>query len=105
MTKRHRFRSRARVAAAVSALAALGCSGDSKPAKNLAARSHALTQPTAFDVVKVDDVVTAYATFQSHLQKVVENQYGIFMTYIYSTEPSAHGTWRLVRSIDRGKSW
>src|SRR5262245_49251008 len=99
MTNRHKLRSRAGGAAAVSALAALGCSGESEPAKYLAARSQALTQPTAFDLVKVDDVITAYATFQSHMQKVVENQYGIFMTYINSTEPSAQGTWRLVRSI------
>ena len=64
-----------------------------------------VAQAAQFDVVKVDDVITPYATFQSHNQKVVQNQYGIFMTYMYSTEPSAFGTWRLVRSIDGGKSW
>ena len=64
-----------------------------------------VAQAAQFDVVKVDDVITPYATFQSHNQKVVQNQYGIFMTYLYSTEPSALGTWRLVHSIDGGKSW
>ena len=37
---------------------------------------------STFEPVLVDDAVIGYATFQSHNQKVVSNQYGIFMTYL-----------------------
>lgn len=62
-----------------------------------------------FGTTKVADVLTAYATFQSHNQKIVQNAYGIFMTYTYNDEeggdPLLPSTWRLARSIDGGKSW
>jgi catechol 2,3-dioxygenase-like lactoylglutathione lyase family enzyme len=61
---------------------------------------------TTIEITKITDTATPYATFQSHNQKIVQNQYGIFMTYLYSeAADAAHGTWRLVRSIDGGKSW
>lgn len=62
-------------------------------------------QPATFELSKVADTITPFATFQSHNQKIVENAYGIFMVYSYSQTPSPLGTWRLARSIDRGKSW
>lgn len=49
-----------------------------------------------------------YATFQSHNQKIVENQYGIFLTYITGEnnpiDPQKF-TWYLMRSTDGGKSF
>lgn len=50
-----------------------------------------------------------YATFQSHNQKIVENKYGIFVTYIRgSNNPSvdvSKFTWHLMRSTNGGKSF
>ena len=36
------------------------------------------------ELTQVDDKAIAYATFQSHNQKVVSNRYGIFITYVRS---------------------
>jgi hypothetical protein len=55
--------------------------------------------PTTFEVSKVADTITPYATFQSHNQKIVQNAYGIFMAYSYSQSPSPLGTWRLARDF------
>lgn len=37
---------------------------------------------TNIDVTCIDDDATGYATFNSHNQKVVQNENGIFMTHI-----------------------
>jgi hypothetical protein len=58
--------------------------------------------PVHIDPVFVADSTTNYATFQSHNQKVVENDYGIFLTYITSFPSSA---WHLVRSTDGGATF
>ncbi|MFH1421354.1 MAG: hypothetical protein ABIH42_01355 [Planctomycetota bacterium] len=59
------------------------------------------------EIITIDTGVTYYATFQSHNQKVVSNKYGIFMTYLCSREvsPEDYNTWRLLRSIDGGKTF
>jgi len=50
--------------------------------------------------------VTHYATFQSHNQKVVSNENGIFLTYTYQFDlQTAWTRWRLVRSTDGGKTF
>lgn len=66
--------------------------------------------PTEIKPIKIADAETYFATFQSHNQKVVENAYGVFMTYVYSyTDPPVNqtqkDTWRLARSLDGGKSF
>jgi hypothetical protein len=58
-----------------------------------------------FAVTKVEDVATGYGTFQSYNQKIVENRFGIFMSYLFSEQDSPAGTWRLARSADGGRSW
>jgi uncharacterized repeat protein (TIGR01451 family) len=60
-----------------------------------------------FTVAKVDDVPTGYGTFSSHNQKLVQNAYGLFMTYSYAADNDTSGneTWRLARSLDGGKTW
>lgn len=64
------------------------------------------SQGGAFELVCVDDEATAFGTFQSHNQKVVVNQHGIFMTYIRSRNESYTAqTWRLMRSTDGGKTF
>ena len=60
------------------------------------------------EVTTVDPQIISYSgTFQSHNQKVVTNQYGIFMTYMNSRDPdkSEWNTWRLLRSTDGGKTF
>ncbi|MCI0541158.1 MAG: hypothetical protein L0Z50_38640 [Verrucomicrobiales bacterium] len=56
-------------------------------------------------VVKVSDSKQPYATFQSHNQKVVENAYGVFMTYLAAGDDKTSNTWRLARSTDGGASF
>ncbi len=64
-----------------------------------------LAEP-AFEVTLVDPAVTGYATFQSHNQKVVANQHGYFLSYIQTRdEPFMAQRWRLMRSVDEGKSF
>ena len=58
------------------------------------------------NVVCVDAEATAFATFQCHNQKVIENQGGIFFSYIKSRdEPYLNQHWRIMRSTDGGKSF
>jgi hypothetical protein len=61
---------------------------------------------TVIRTVCVDDHATGYGTFQSHNQKVVGNQNGIFMTHIRSrNEPYTAQQWRLSQSMDGGRSF
>jgi len=53
------------------------------------------------EVVELAGTGTA-GTFQSHNQKVVHNNQGIFLTYEYQKDPVI---WRLMRSTDNGKSF
>jgi hypothetical protein len=54
----------------------------------------------------VDGAATPYATFQSHNQKVVANEHGIFLTYIRTRNEAYDAqTWRLMRSTDGGASF
>lgn len=54
----------------------------------------------------VDDEATGYATFQSHNQKVVFNDRGIFLAYIRSrNEAYSAQEWRLMQSTDNGASF
>jgi hypothetical protein len=49
---------------------------------------------------------TAYATFTSHNQKVVVNQYGIFVSYLHQGNLAMDQTqWRLERSVDGGATF
>jgi hypothetical protein len=58
------------------------------------------------EVTLIDDQAIGYATFQSHNQKVVANQNGIFLTYLRTrNEPYTAQTWRLMRSRDGGRSF
>src|SRR5262245_52647242 len=75
------------------------------------------------EITEVDSDATAYATFQSHNQKVVANAYGIFMTHIHKQQccdslssctdappaecPDANkiSDWRLSRSVDGGATF
>ncbi|MBT3200053.1 MAG: hypothetical protein HN350_09065 [Phycisphaerales bacterium] len=59
-------------------------------------------------VVCVDDNACGFATFQSHNQKLVSNANGIFMTYLKEDnekDPVKPNVWRLMRSIDGGKTF
>ncbi|MBM4075266.1 MAG: hypothetical protein FJ267_06445, partial [Planctomycetes bacterium] len=68
-------------------------------------------EPDSVEVIliqlsQVDDRAIAYATFQSHNQKVVSNRHGIFLTYIQSaTTDYQRQTWKLVRSVDGGRTF
>lgn len=62
--------------------------------------------PPTFQLVCVDEAAHGYATFQSHNQKVVANQHGIFMTHIRTrNEAYTAQQWRLLRSTDGGKTF
>jgi len=65
------------------------------------------TGPEGFQMGKVDINCTYYATFQSHNQKVVQNENGIFMTYLldYEDEAPWPGRWCLLRSVDGGSTF
>ncbi len=55
------------------------------------------------EIFSVDLDATGYGTFQSHNQKVIANQYGIFLAYMHrdiGDDPSSN--WRLLRSTNRG---
>jgi hypothetical protein len=56
-------------------------------------------------LTQVDTNCTYYATFQSHNQKVVQNDNGIFMTYLIDYDDQWMGRWRLVRSTDGGMTF
>ncbi len=56
----------------------------------------------------VDDRACGFGTFQSHNQKVVSNANGIFMTYLRENnekDPGKGNVWRLMRSVDGGKTF
>ncbi|MFN0055259.1 MAG: hypothetical protein ACKV0T_24195 [Planctomycetales bacterium] len=58
------------------------------------------------ELTPVDDKAIAYATFQSHNQKVVSNQHGIFLTYLQSANAEyTKQTWRLMQSTDGGRTF
>ena len=61
--------------------------------------------PKSIDVVSVADSKTGYATFQSHNQKVVANDKGIFITYMYREGKQGGEVWRLARSTDGGRTF
>lgn len=62
--------------------------------------------PLPIDLTLVDDKAIAFATFQSHNQKVVSNRNGIFLTYVKeSNDDYSAQLWRLVRSRDGGKTF
>jgi len=58
-------------------------------------------------LIRVDENCTYYATFQSHNQKVLQNENGIFLTYLVDYEDVAPwpGYWRLMRSTDGGQTF
>ncbi len=57
-------------------------------------------------LTRVDTNCSHYATFQRHNQKVVRNENGIFMTYLWEFDLQTWwGRWRLIRSTDGGKSF
>ena len=60
------------------------------------------------EVTCVDAKACGYGTFQSHNQKVVSNANGIFMTYLKEDnekDPAKPNVWRLLRSVDGGKTF
>lgn len=58
------------------------------------------------EVTCLDEDATPYATFQSHCQKVVSNENGLFLTYLKSrNEEYTAQTWRLLWSTDNGNSF
>ncbi len=58
------------------------------------------------ELTLIDDRAIAFATFQSHNQKVVSNEEGIFITYIHkSNDDYTAQQWRLAKSRDGGKSF
>jgi hypothetical protein len=62
--------------------------------------------PVPIALELVDDQAIAFATFQSHNQKVVSNQDGIFITYVHkSNSDYTAQQWRLAKSADDGKSF
>lgn len=59
-----------------------------------------------FELTLVDGDATMYATFQSHNQKVVQNDNGIFITHIRTRNDAYTAQqWRLSRSVDGGKTF
>lgn len=65
--------------------------------------------PGEIQTIMLDDDAVAYATFQSHNQKVISNDRGIFTTHIRTantTKPVYTAQqWRLSQSIDGGKTF
>jgi hypothetical protein len=57
-------------------------------------------------LTRVDSNCSHYATFQSHNQKVVRNEKGIFMTYLWQFDLKTWwGRWQLLRSTDGGRTF
>jgi hypothetical protein len=66
----------------------------------------AAAAPPAIETTLVDADAPHFATFQSHNQKVVQNQRGIFMTYIRDrNEKYTAQLWRVMWSKDGGKTF
>lgn len=75
--------------------------------------------PLPIELTRITDRAPQYATFQSHNQKVVENRYGIFLTYLDKVKPIAGRCpvnqkppcydspylWKLMRSTDSGRTF
>jgi hypothetical protein len=62
--------------------------------------------PASIELTLVDDQSIAYATFQSHNQKVVSNKHGLFITYVRKSNADYSAQqWRLARSTDGGRSF
>ncbi|MFC5650538.1 hypothetical protein ACFPYJ_15685 [Paenibacillus solisilvae] len=58
------------------------------------------------DVICFDENATPFATFQSHNQKVISNENGIFLTYLLTrNELYTEQKWRLLWSKDNGNSF
>ena len=54
----------------------------------------------------VNESVVHFATFQSHNQKIVSNENGIFLTHLVSAEDGYRAQqWRLLRSTNGGKTF
>ncbi|HUD20013.1 MAG TPA: dockerin type I domain-containing protein [Patescibacteria group bacterium] len=66
-----------------------------------------MAQIKTIDTPIVAEHVSNYATFTSNNQKVISNQYGIFITYQYSAGDASYLNiiWRLARSTDGGKTF
>ncbi|MBM3494077.1 MAG: hypothetical protein FJX72_07125 [Armatimonadetes bacterium] len=61
---------------------------------------------TTIATAVVDPSVTGYATFQSHNQKIVANRNGILLAYVKTrNEAYTAQNWRLVRSLDGGRTF
>jgi hypothetical protein len=62
--------------------------------------------PRPIELTLVDDQAIAFATFQSHNQKVVSNQDGVFITYVHKSNGDYTAQqWRLATNTDGGKSF
>ena len=72
------------------------CGAADPPSKGLA----------PIELTLVDGHAIAFGTFQSHNQKIVSNDNGIFMTHVrQANKEYTAQTWRLSRSTDGGKSF
>ena len=61
---------------------------------------------TGIEISPLDDDAIAYGTFQSHNQKVVSTERGIFVTHIRKSNTNYTAQqWRLSQSVDGGKSF
>jgi len=70
----------------------------------LAVEPNVETSRSAIELTCVDNEAIGYATFQSHNQKVVSNQHGIFVTHLRTRNQAYTAqTWRLSRSTDGGQ--
>lgn len=70
--------------------------------------ANASTRPAirTIELTCLDEQATGYGTFQSHNQKVLSNDAGIFTTHVHSrNEPYTAQLWRLSRSTDGGKAF
>lgn len=70
-----------------------------------------VSSPLSSDLLQtqlIDTRATAYATFQSHNQKIVHNANGLFCTSLHSTSNPVTYTdqlWQLRQSTDNGRTW
>lgn len=94
----------AHVAVAVVMLAAAVAVINTKPPAHNSSSAAGLLP---LNVTTLASGVDYAATFQSHNQKVVSNQYGIFVTYLVTVvrPEQTHGVWRLARSTDGGATF
>ena len=75
------------------------------PDKDVTSSSRA-TGLAAIELTLVDDHAIGFGTFQSHNQKVVSNDQGIFITHLHQANKEYTAQqWRLSRSVDGGKSF